>query len=63
MEINIEGIFAAEDIVNFKGKVKLISEAPIAVNCAKAYIGQEARILPLHSTNPFSSQHVEKERC
>lgn len=52
METNIEGIYAAGDITNYDGKVKLIAvglgEAPIAVNHAKAYVDPKARLQPLH---------------
>ncbi|NYF25126.1 NAD(P)/FAD-dependent oxidoreductase [Sporosarcina sp. JAI121] len=58
METNIEGIYAAGDITNYDGKVKLIAvglgEAPIAVNHAKAYVDPKARLQPLHSTSIFS---------
>lgn len=58
METNIEGIYAAGDITNYDGKVKLIAvglgEAPIAVNHAKAYVDPKARVQPLHSTSIFS---------
>ena len=58
METNIEGIYAAGDITNYDGKVKLIAvglgEAPIAVNHAKSYIDPKARVQPLHSTSVFS---------
>lgn len=58
METNIEGIYAAGDITNYDGKVKLIAvglgEAPIAVNHAKAYVDPKARLQPLHSTSVFS---------
>ena len=57
METNIEGIYAAGDITNYDGKVKLIAvglgEAPIAVNHAKAYVDPKARLQPLHSTEHF----------
>jgi len=58
METNIEGIYAAGDVTNYDGKVKLIAvglgEAPIAVNHAKAYVDPKARLQPLHSTSIFS---------
>lgn len=58
METNIEGIYAAGDVTNYEGKVKLIAvglgEAPIAVNHAKAYVDPKARLQPLHSTSIFS---------
>ncbi|GAE32206.1 NAD(P)/FAD-dependent oxidoreductase [Halalkalibacter hemicellulosilyticus] len=57
METNIKGIFAAGDIVNYEGKVKLIAvglgEAPIAINHAKSYIDPASRVQPLHSTSVF----------
>ncbi len=57
METNIEGIYAAGDITNYDGKVKLIAvglgEAPIAVNHAKAFVDPKARLQPLHSTSVF----------
>ncbi|WP_062050086.1 NAD(P)/FAD-dependent oxidoreductase [Bacillus sp. JCM 19034] len=57
METNIKGIFAAGDIVNYDGKVKLIAvglgEAPIAINHAKSYIDPASRVQPLHSTSVF----------
>ncbi len=57
METNIEGIYAAGDVTNYDGKVKLIAvglgEAPVAVNHAKAYIDPKARLQPLHSTTVF----------
>ncbi len=58
METNIEGIYAAGDVTNYDGKVKLIAvglgEAPIAVNHAKSFIDPKARVQPLHSTSIFS---------
>lgn len=58
METNIEGIYAAGDVTNYDGKVKLIAvglgEAPIAVNHAKAHIDPKARLQPLHSTSVFN---------
>ncbi len=54
MRTNIEGIFAAGDIVTFDGKLKLIStgcgEVAIAVNNAKSYIDPKAKVDPGHST-------------
>ncbi len=55
METNIPGVYAAGDLVDYPGKVKLIAvglgEAPIAVNNALAYINPGARIQPGHSSN------------
>lgn len=57
METSIPGIYAAGDICTYDGKVKLIAsgfgEAPTAVNNAKQYIDQKARIQPMHSTSMF----------
>ncbi len=54
MRTNIEGIYAAGDIVTYDGKLKLISvgfgEVAIAVNNAKNYIDPKARVNPGHST-------------
>lgn len=58
MRTNIEGIFAAGDIVTYDGKVKLLAtgfgDAPTAVNNAKAYLDPKAKIQPKHSTSVFS---------
>lgn len=55
MRTNIEGIYAAGDIVNYDGKLKLISlgcgEVAIAVNNAKHFIDPKAKIAPGHSTD------------
>lgn len=55
METNIPGIYAAGDIVNYPGKIKLIAtgfgEAPTAVNNAKTYIDPNARLSPGHSSS------------
>lgn len=55
MRTNIEGIFAAGDIVTYEGKLKLIStgcgEVAIAVNNAKNYIDPKAKVSPGHSTD------------
>lgn len=54
MRTNIEGVYAAGDIVTYDGKLKLIStgcgEVAIAVNNAKNYIDPRAKISPGHST-------------
>ncbi len=54
MRTNIEGVFAAGDIVNYDGKLKLISvgfgEVAIAVNNAKSFIDPKAKVSPGHST-------------
>ncbi len=55
MRTNIEGIYAAGDIVSYEGKLDLIasgfSEAAIAVNHAVHYVDPSARMNPGHSTN------------
>lgn len=55
METNIPGIYAAGDIVEYPGKVKLIAcgfgEAAIAVNNAATYINPDAKLFPGHSSN------------
>lgn len=55
MRTNIEGVFAAGDIVTYDGKLKLIStgcgEVAIAVNNAKNYIDPKAKVSPGHSTD------------
>ncbi len=55
MRTNIEGVFAAGDIVTYDGKLKLIStgcgEVAVAVNNAKNYIDPKAKVSPGHSTD------------
>lgn len=55
MQTNIEGFFAAGDIVRYPGKVKLIAsgfgEAPTAINNAMVYINPSANLSPGHSSN------------
>jgi len=54
MRTNVEGIYAAGDIVTYDGKLKLISvgfgEVAIAVNNAKNFVDPKARVNPGHST-------------
>jgi ferredoxin/flavodoxin---NADP+ reductase len=54
METNVPGVFAAGDITEYEGKVRLISvgfgEAATAVNNAAVYIDPEARVFPGHSS-------------
>ncbi len=54
MHTNIEGVYAAGDIVTYDGKLKLIStgcgEVAIAVNNAKHYLTPKAKVDPGHST-------------
>jgi thioredoxin reductase len=55
MRTNLEGVYAAGDIVTYDGKLKLISlgcgEVAIAVNNAKHLIDPKAKISPGHSTD------------
>ncbi len=55
MATNIEGVFAAGDITDYEGKVRLIAvgfgEAATAVNNIAAYIDPTARVFPGHSSD------------
>ena len=55
METSVEGIFAAGDVANHPGKLKLIStgfgEVVVAVNFAKNFIDPSAKVYPGHSTD------------
>lgn len=54
METSIPGVFAAGDITEYEGKVRLISvgfgEAATAVNNSMVYIDPTARVFPGHSS-------------
>jgi len=54
METNLPGVYAAGDIVEYSGKLKLIAtgfgEAAIAVNHAKAYVDPTSKVNPGHSS-------------
>jgi ferredoxin/flavodoxin---NADP+ reductase len=54
MQTSIPGVFAAGDITEYEGKVRLISvgfgEAATAVNNAAVHIDPEARVFPGHSS-------------
>jgi thioredoxin reductase (NADPH) len=54
METNVPGVYAAGDIADYPGKLKLIAtgfaEAAIAVNHAKAYVDPLAKVGPGHSS-------------
>ncbi len=54
MQTTLEGVFAAGDITEYEGKVRLISvgfgEAATAVNNAAVYIDPTARVFPGHSS-------------
>jgi thioredoxin reductase (NADPH) len=55
METNIAGVFAAGDVAQYDGKLKLIAtgvgEVCIAVNYAKVYVDPSAKAFPGHSSN------------
>ena len=55
MRTNIEGVYAAGDIVTHRGKINLITtgcgEIAIAVNHAKTYIDPQAKLSPGHSSH------------
>jgi ferredoxin/flavodoxin---NADP+ reductase len=55
METSVQGIYAAGDIINHPGKLKLIacgtSEAAIAVNQAMVRINPNNKVQPVHSSN------------
>ena len=54
MRTNIEGVYAAGDIISYDGKLKLIAtgcgEVAVAVNNAKNYIDPKAKVWPGHSS-------------
>jgi ferredoxin/flavodoxin---NADP+ reductase len=54
METSVPGVFAAGDITEYDGKVRLIAvgfgEAATAVNNAAVYIDPQARVFPGHSS-------------
>lgn len=54
MQTTLEGVFAAGDITEYEGKVRLISvgfgEAATAVNNAAVYIDPTAKVFPGHSS-------------
>lgn len=56
MATNVPGVFAAGDVVEYPGKVRLIStgfgEAATAVNNAAPIIDPTAKVFPGHSTDP-----------
>jgi thioredoxin reductase (NADPH) len=55
MSTNVPGIYAAGDVTNYPGKLKLIAtgagEACIAVNNAVHFINPKAKVNPGHSSN------------
>lgn len=62
MQTNVPGIFAAGDINDYPGKVRLIAvgfgEAATAVNNAAHYIDPEQPVFPGHSTDAPATQGV-----
>jgi ferredoxin/flavodoxin---NADP+ reductase len=66
METNLPGIYAAGDIADYRGKLKLIatgfSEAAIAVNFAKTYINPKEKAQPLHSTTIMELKEKKEAR-
>jgi len=66
MRTNIEGVFAAGDIVGYDGKLDLIStgfgEVAVAVNNAKSYIDPTAKVRPGHSTDKHELSHRKWRR-
>lgn len=66
MRTNIEGIYAAGDIVTYDGKLKLIStgcgEVAVAVNNAKNYINPKAKVSPGHSTDKHEVAKMKWKR-
>jgi thioredoxin reductase (NADPH) len=67
METNISGIYAAGDIAEYRGKLKLIatgfSEAAIAVNFAKTFINPKEKAQPLHSTTIMELKEKRQARA
>lgn len=67
METNLEGIYAAGDIAEYRGKLKLIatgfSEAAIAVNFAKTFINPKEKAQPLHSTTIMELKEKKQARA
>ena len=68
MRTNVEGVYAAGDIVTYDGKLKLIStgcgEVAIAVNNAKNFIDPRAKVSPGHSTDkqPLVMRKIAREQ-
>lgn len=67
METNLPGIYAAGDIAEYRGKLKLIatgfSEAAIAVNFAKTFINPKEKAQPLHSTTVMELKEKRQARA
>jgi ferredoxin/flavodoxin---NADP+ reductase len=66
MMTNIEGVYAAGDIVTHGAKLKLIAtgfgEAAIAVNRAKVIVDPHATFFPGHSSNKDEKEKKEEEK-
>ncbi len=66
METNLPGVYAAGDIVEYPGKLKLIvtgfGEAATAVNNAAKYINPDASIFPGHSSTIIEKHEKEREK-
>lgn len=66
METSLPGVYAAGDIVEYRGKLKLIatgfSEAAIAVNFAKTYMNPKEKAQPLHSTTIMELKEKREAR-
>ncbi|MFZ9520347.1 MAG: NAD(P)/FAD-dependent oxidoreductase [Silvanigrellaceae bacterium] len=67
METNLPGIYAAGDIAEYRGKLKLIatgfSEAAIAVNFAKTFINPKEKAQPMHSTTIMELKEKRQARA
>lgn len=67
METSIPGIYAAGDITDYSGKLKLIvtgfSEAAIAANFAKSYINPKEKSQPMHSTTIMELKEKREARA
>jgi thioredoxin reductase (NADPH) len=60
MATNVPGVFAAGDVVRYRGKLNLIAtgfgEAAIAANYAKNFIDPASRVFPGHSSEKSDSK-------
>ncbi|MDR7419709.1 MAG: NAD(P)/FAD-dependent oxidoreductase, partial [Armatimonadota bacterium] len=66
METNIPGIYAAGDVVEYPGKLKLIvtgfGEAATAVNNAAQYINPDVSLFPGHSSSVMEKREKAERR-
>lgn len=66
MRTNLEGVYAAGDIVAYDGKLDLIAtgcgEVAVAVNNARNYIDPRAKVRPGHSTDKHELSHRKMRR-